>query len=117
MSLSAGATLGLFEILSRLGAGGMGEVWRARDPRLGRDVALKVLPAAVAGNADRLARFEQEARSAGALNHPNVLAVHDVGTHDGAPYLVAELLDGVTLRERLYYLVEHCDAAIALPGP
>ena len=79
----------------------MGEVYRARDPRLGREVAIKVLPAAFAADPDRLRRFEQEARAAGALNHPNVLAVYDVGTHEGAPYLVTELLEGETLRERL----------------
>jgi Tol biopolymer transport system component len=101
MGLAPGARVGPYEILAPLGAGGMGEVWRARDPRLGRDVAVKVLPARVAGDADRLQRFEQEARATGALNHPNVLAVHDFGTHDGAPYLVTELLEGMTLRERL----------------
>jgi len=79
----------------------MGEVYRARDARLGRDVAVKILPAALAGDEERLLRFEQEARAAGALNHPNVLVVHDVGSHEGAPYLVTELLEGQTLQERL----------------
>ncbi|HEY6572747.1 MAG TPA: protein kinase, partial [Candidatus Eisenbacteria bacterium] len=79
----------------------MGEVYRARDTRLGRDVALKVLPASFAADTDRLRRFEGEARAAGAINHPNILVLHDVGTHDGVPYLVTELLEGETLRERL----------------
>jgi Tol biopolymer transport system component len=79
----------------------MGEVYRARDPRLGRDVAIKVLPAGLSSDPDRLQRFEQEARAAAALNHPNILALYDIGTHDGAPYLVAELLEGATLREQL----------------
>jgi eukaryotic-like serine/threonine-protein kinase len=79
----------------------MGEVYRARDERLDREVAVKVLPASYSADPDRLRRFEQEAKAAGRLNHPNVLAIHDVGTHDGAPYVVSELLDGGTLRERL----------------
>ena len=81
----------------------MGEVYRARDPRLGRDVAIKVLPPAFASDADRLKRFEQEARAAGLLNHPNIIAVHDLGTNpdDGAPYVVPELLEGETLRSEL----------------
>ena len=98
MTLSAGTRLGPYEILAPLGAGGMGEVYRARDPRLGRDVAVKVLPPSFSQDADRLRRFEQEAKAAGALNHPNLTAVHDVGTHDGAPYVVQELLEGETLR-------------------
>jgi len=101
MTLSAGTKLGPYEILSPLGAGGMGEVYRARDPRLGRDVAIKVLPAAFSSDPDRLKRFEQEARAAGALNHPNITAVLDLGTHDGAPYVVHELLEGETLRSEL----------------
>ena len=101
MSLAPGTRLGAYEILSLLGAGGMGEVYRAKDPRLGRDVAIKVLPAAFSADPDRLRRFEQEARAAAALNHPNILAVHDIGTHDGAPYIVSELLEGETLRKRL----------------
>jgi Tol biopolymer transport system component len=101
MPLSAGTRLGPYEIVSPLGSGGMGEVYRARDARLGRDVAIKVLPASVSFDAERLARFEQEARATAALNHPNILAVHDIGTASGTPYIVAEVLDGETLRERL----------------
>ena len=101
MSLSSGTRLGPYEIQSPLGAGGMGEVYRARDTRLDRTVAIKVLPASFSADADRLRRFEQEARSVAALNHPNILAVHDIGTHDSAPYMVSELLEGETLRERL----------------
>src|SRR5512143_2816692 len=99
MSLPAGARLGPYEILDLVGAGGMGEVYRARDPRLGRDVAIKVLPAEVGADPGRLRRFEQEARAVAALNHPNILTVFDVGTHDGVPYVVTELLEGETLRE------------------
>ena len=102
MTLAPGTKLGPYEIQSPLGAGGMGEVYRARDPRLGREVAIKVLPATLSADPGRLQRFEQEARSASALNHPNILVVYDVGTHDGAPYLVTELLEGQTLRERLH---------------
>src|SRR5687768_16218415 len=101
MAISAGDHLGRFEILGWLGAGGMGEVYRARDHQLSRDVAIKVLPAAFLGNADRQRRFEQEARAAGGLNHPNILAVFDVGVEDGSPYIVTELLDGETLQERM----------------
>jgi serine/threonine protein kinase len=79
----------------------MGEVYRAKDPRLGRDVAIKVLPASFSQDADRLKRFEQEARAAGVLNHPNITAVHDFGSHEGSPYIVTELLEGETLRSRL----------------
>ena len=99
--LSAGNKLGPYEIVAPIGAGGMGEVYRARDTRLGRDVAIKVLPASFAGDAEHLRRFEQEARVVAALNHPNILAIHDVGTPEGAPYLVSELLEGATLLERL----------------
>jgi serine/threonine protein kinase len=101
MTLNSGTKLGPYEIQSQLGAGGMGEVYRARDTRLGRDVAIKVLPEALAKDADRLRRFEQEARTIAALNHPNILGIHDIGTHDGAPFLVSELLEGKTLRETL----------------
>ncbi len=101
MALAGGTKLGPYEVVAALGAGGMGEVYRAKDPRLGREVAIKVLPAYFCRDLDRLRRFEQEARAAGALNHPNILAVYDVGTHDGAPYLVTELLEGSTLRNRL----------------
>jgi hypothetical protein len=101
MPLSAGTRLGPYEILALLGAGGMGEVYRARDTALGRDVAIKVLPGSVAADPDRLRRFEQEARSAGSLNHPNILAIYGFGSHDGSPYVVSELLEGSTLRERM----------------
>ncbi len=102
MPLTAGAHLGPYEILAAIGAGGMGEVYRARDTRLGREVALKVLPATFAGDPDRLRRFEQEARVVAALNHPNILALYDIGTHaDVSPYLVSELLEGASLRQRL----------------
>ena len=101
MTLSAGTRLGPYEILAPLGAGGMGEVYRARDERLKRDVAIKVLPTDVAQDPDRLRRFEHEAQAAGALNHPNITAVYDIGLHEGAPYIVQELLRGETLRERL----------------
>ncbi len=101
MMLTPGRKLGSYEILAPLGAGGMGEVYRAKDTRLDREVALKVLPAEFAQDADRLRRFEQEARATSALNHPNILTVHDFGTHDGSPYLVAELLDGEELRDQL----------------
>ena len=101
MALAAGSRLGPYEILTPLGAGGMGEVYRARDTRLGRDVAIKVIAAGSSMDGDRLRRFEQEARTASALNHPNILTIHDFGTHDGAPFVVTELLEGVTLRERL----------------
>lgn len=99
MPLAAGTRLGPHEVLGLVGAGGMGEVYRARDPRLGRDVAIKVLPAEVGSDPGRLRRFEQEARAVAALNHPNILTVHDVGTHEGVPYVVTELLEGETLRE------------------
>jgi Tol biopolymer transport system component len=101
MTLPAGSRLGQHVIEARIGAGGMGEVYRARDTRLGRDVAIKLLPAAFSGDADRLRRFEQEARAAAALNHSNILTVHEVGTDNGRPYLVSELLVGRTLREAM----------------
>ncbi len=101
MPLTPGSRLGPYEILSAIGAGGMGEVYRAKDPRLGRDVAIKVLPPTFSADADRLRRFEQEAKAAGVLNHPNVTAVYDIGQHDGAPYVVQELLEGETLRSVL----------------
>src|SRR5438128_166579 len=101
MTLAPRTRIGPYEVLTPLGAGGMGEVYRAKDTRLGRDVAIKVLPASFAGDDDRLRRFEQEARAAGSLNHPNVLVIYDVGTHHGSPYLVSELLDGCTLRALL----------------
>ena len=97
MPLATGARLGPYEIVAPLGAGGMGEVYRAHDERLDREVAIKVLPSEVAHHIDRLRRFEQEARAAAALNHPNVIAVFDVGIEGGFPYVVSELLDGSTL--------------------
>jgi Tol biopolymer transport system component len=96
-----GRVLGHYEIVMFLGAGGMGEVYRARDSRIERDVAVKVLPPAVAAHPERLRLFEQEARAAGALNHPNILGIYDVGIQDGAPYIVYELLEGETLRDRV----------------
>ena len=101
MALTSGTKIGPYEILSLLGAGGMGEVYRARDSRLRREVAVKILPPSFAQDADRLRRFEQEARAVGALNHPNILAIFDVGTQDGAPYLVSELLEGQSLRQHM----------------
>src|ERR1700685_2371063 len=101
MALASGTKLGPYEILSALGAGGMGEVYRAHDPRLGREVAIKVLPSGSAPDSERLRRFEQEARATAALNHPNILAVFDIGSQDNSPYIVSELLDGETLRARL----------------
>jgi Tol biopolymer transport system component len=98
MALASGTKLGPYEIVAPLGAGGMGEVYRARDTRLGRDVALKILPEFVAHEADRLRRFEQEARAVAALNHPNILAVFDIGQQDGSPFIVSELLEGESLR-------------------
>jgi eukaryotic-like serine/threonine-protein kinase len=101
MGLASGTRLGPYEIRSALGAGGMGEVYRACDTRLGRDVAIKILPESFARDGDRLHRFELEARTVAALNHPNILALFDIGTHDGSPYIVSELLEGQTLRQRL----------------
>ncbi|MEP6470667.1 MAG: protein kinase [Acidobacteriota bacterium] len=99
MTFSAGARLGPYEILSPLGAGGMGEVYRARDTRLGREVALKVLSAELSGNPERLRRFEQEARAASALNHPNIVVVYDVGRNESASYIAMELVGGKNLRD------------------
>jgi len=101
MGIKSETRLGPYEVVSALGAGGMGEVYRARDPRLKREVAIKVLPASFPSDPQRLHRFEQEANAAAALNHPNILAVYDIGQQDGSPYIVSELLDGATLRERL----------------
>ena len=101
MALTSGTRLGPYEIQSALGAGGMGEVYEARDTRLDRHVAIKVLPTGFAQDADRLARFEREAKAVAALSHPNILSIFDFGTHDGRTYAVMELLDGETLRERL----------------
>src|SRR5215813_13189419 len=101
MTIASGTRLGPYEILAPLGAGGMGEVYRARDTRLGRDVAVKVLPTSLAADVDRLHRFEQEACAASALNHPNILVIHHIDTHEGKPYIVSELLEGETLRKRI----------------
>ncbi|HEV8368020.1 MAG TPA: protein kinase [Pyrinomonadaceae bacterium] len=101
MGVVAGSRFGPYEIVSPLGAGGMGEVYRARDTRLGREVALKILPASFADDKTRLNRFRQEACAAGALNHPNILVIYDVGADDSAPYVVSELLEGETLRQRM----------------
>ena len=100
MTLASGTKLGRYEIRSKIGEGGMGEVYLARDTQLGRDVAVKVLPSEFSQDAERLHRFEQEACAASALNHPNILSIYDVGTHDGSPYVVSELLEGQTLRQR-----------------
>ncbi len=101
MAINAGTKLGPYEIVAPLGAGGMGEVYRARDTRIGREVAIKILPSSYSEDADRLRRFELEARTAGLLNHPNLLAIYDVGKENGSPYIVSELLEGETLREKL----------------
>src|SRR6266567_4973979 len=101
MVISPDTRLGRYEIRSQLGAGGMGEVYLARDPKINRDVAIKVLPAAFSSDSERLRRFEQEAQAAGALNHPNILSIYDVDTYDGSPYVVSELLEGETLRGQL----------------
>lgn len=103
MPVAVGTKLGQYEILGTLGAGGMGEVYRARDSVLRRDVAIKILPAYVAQSPDRLRRFEQEAQATAALSHPNILAVFQFGTFDGSPYLVTELLEGGTLRDALQH--------------
>src|SRR5438309_8004727 len=117
LSLSPGKKLGRYEIRSKIGEGGMGEVYRARDERLNRDVAIKVLPAAFSADAERLHRFEQEAQAAGALNHPNILVIFHIGTHEGAPYIVSELLEGETLlvRPRLVkrYLAPYSERPIS----
>ncbi len=101
MAFLEGTRIGPYEIVGQIGAGGMGEVYKARDPKLDRFVAIKVLPATFAQDPERLRRFETEARSVSALNHPNILTVHDLGTHEGSPFLVMELLEGETLRERM----------------
>ena len=101
MSLAAGSQVDRYRIVGLLGRGAMGEVYRATDSRLGRDVAVKVIPGALSTDPERIRRFDQEARAAGALNHPNIVAIFDVGTHEGAPFVVTELLEGDTLRARL----------------
>jgi len=103
MTLGTGTRLGPYEILSPLGAGGMGEVYRAKDPRLGREVAIKVLPEALALDRDRLSRFEQEARAASALNHPNIVTIHEIGREEGVAFIAMELVDGRTVRELIAF--------------
>src|SRR5438067_312521 len=102
MSLSAGTKLGRYEILSQLGAGGMGEVYLAEDTRLHRNVALKILPAELAANRDRMERFVREAKSAAALNHPNIATIHEIGESDGVNFIAMEFIDGATLREKIH---------------
>src|SRR5262245_17906233 len=102
MALAPGSRLGPYEILSPLGAGGMGEVYRSHDTRLQRGVALKVISREASHDSERIRRFEQEARAAGTLSHPNVCAIYDLGTHEGSPFVVMELLEGETLREVLH---------------
>src|SRR5687768_4997763 len=104
MTLRPGTRLGVYEIVSAIGAGGMGEVYRARDPRLGRDVAIKILSGSLSIDPERLRRFEQEARAIAAISHPNILAVYDIGSQDDTPYIVSELLQGQTLREQLQFV-------------
>ena len=101
MTIEPGRRLGPYEVTARIGAGGMGEVFRAHDDRIGRDVAIKVLHASFAGDAARLERFKQEARAAGSVGHPNLVTIYDIGSHDGAPYIVMEFLQGRTLRAKL----------------
>jgi serine/threonine protein kinase len=101
MPLTPGTRLGPYEVAEQLGAGGMGEVYRARDPRLDRDVALKVLPESFARDPERRVRFEREAKTVAALSHPHILGVFDVGSQDDVYYVVTELLEGETLRDRL----------------
>ena len=101
MSLNAGAKLGPYEVVGPLGAGGMGEVYRAKDTRLGRDVAVKILPADIGKDALRKQRFEREAKTISSLNHPNICTLHDIGSQDGVDYLVMECVEGETLAKRL----------------
>src|SRR6266508_5134922 len=101
MTIATGTRLGRYEIRAKIGEGGMGEVYLARDTQLGRDVAVKVLPSMYSDDTERLHRFEQEACAASALNHPNILSIYDIGTHDGSPHIVSELLEGQTLRQRI----------------
>ena len=114
MPLATGSCLGPYEILAPLGTGGMGEVYRARDMRLKREVAVKVLPRELATDPDRRQRFEFEARTVATLNHPNIIAIHDVGIEDGTPYIVTELIDGEPLRAGVFALRKSLDCAIQI---
>src|SRR5262245_12526260 len=107
MPMPAGTRLGLYEIVAPLGAGGMGEVYRARDTKLGRSVAVKVLPDASANGRDRVGRFEREARVLASLNHPHIAALHGMEAFDGRHFLVMELVEGETLEERLHHAISH----------
>src|SRR5262252_4294807 len=102
MAIAAGSRLGPYEVVAPLGAGGMGEVYRARDPRLGREIAIKVLPAEVASDPSRLKRFEKEVRAASALNHPNIATIYDIGSGDSVSWIAMERVEGKTLRELLF---------------
>jgi serine/threonine protein kinase len=102
MSLSAGTKLGHYEIRAQLGAGGMGEVYLAKDTKLDRKVALKILPIELAANQDRMRRFTQEAKAAAALNHPNIATIHEIGESDGVNFIAMEFIDGATLREKIH---------------
>jgi serine/threonine protein kinase len=113
-SLQPGERIGVYTILRRLGAGGAGEVWRARDERLGRDVAIKVLLPHFSSDPERLRRFADEARAAGALNHSNILTVYDVGEHGGIPFLVSECLEGQSLRQRIDAGPVRADEAVTI---
>ena len=118
MSLTPGARLGPYEVLGSLGAGGMGEVYRARDARLDRDVAIKVLPQSFAANSVRLERFEREARAASALNHPHICTVHDIAEDDGRVFLVMERLEGSSLKDAVPpegLPIERVRSRVALP--
>ncbi len=101
MAIASGSRLGAYEIIGLIGSGGMGEVYRARDTKLGRDVAIKVLPEDVASDRERLRRFEQEARAASALNHPNIITIHDISEEGSTPYIVMEYVEGKTLTDML----------------
>src|SRR5713226_3308976 len=102
MSIAPGTRLGRYEIRSKIGAGGMGEVYLAQDTKLDRKVALKILPSDVAANEDRMRRFVQEAKAAAALNHPNIAHIYEIGEHEGTNFIAMELIDGVTLREKIH---------------